>query len=113
VLNLSLTILQHVPPLCDYKVWIDTERDAEAKRYFRSMVELNMMEEELCAHRMEECRHVTFFPTHREMDREEYKEKREQEKACKREKARRVKKVYERGGDEALRKAKWPSLTQD
>jgi hypothetical protein len=51
VLNLSLTVLQHVPPLCDYKVLIDTERDA--------------------------------------------------------------KEAYERGGDEALRKAKWPSLTQD
>jgi hypothetical protein len=47
------------------------------------------------------------------MDREEYKEKQEQERAHKREKARRVKEAYERGGDEALRKAKWPSLTQD
>jgi hypothetical protein len=43
VLNLSLTILQFVPPLCDYKVWIDTERDADVKCYHRSMVELNMM----------------------------------------------------------------------
>jgi hypothetical protein len=30
----------------DYKMWIDTERDAEAKRYLHNMVELNMMEEE-------------------------------------------------------------------
>jgi hypothetical protein len=45
------------------------------------------------------------------MDREEYKEKRE--RARKREKARHAKKVYERGGDEVLRKAKWSSLTQD
>jgi hypothetical protein len=28
-------------------VWIYTKRDAEVKRYLRSMVELNMMEEEL------------------------------------------------------------------
>jgi hypothetical protein len=47
------------------------------------------------------------------MDREDYKEKREQERARKREKAPRVKEAYEWGGDEALRKAKWPSLTQD
>jgi hypothetical protein len=81
VLNLSFTILQHVPPLCEYKVWIDTERDAEAKCYLRSMIDLNMMEEEFHAHRMEECRHATFFVRQHEMDCEEYKEKREQERA--------------------------------
>jgi hypothetical protein len=75
VLNLSLTALQHVPPLCDYKVWIDTERDAEAKCYLCSMVELNMMEEEFRAHRMEERRCAAFFARQREMNREEYKEK--------------------------------------
>jgi hypothetical protein len=77
------------------------------------MVELNMMEEEFCARRMEECRRATFFARQCEMDHEEYKEKREQERARKREKARRAKEAYERGGDEALRKAKGPSLTQD
>jgi hypothetical protein len=75
VLNLSLTVLQHVPPLCDYKVWIDTERDAEAKCYLCSMVELNIMEEEFRAHRMEERRCAAFFAMSREMNREEYKEK--------------------------------------
>jgi hypothetical protein len=113
VLNLSLTILQHVPPLCDYKVWLDTERYAEVKHYLRSMVDLNMMEEEFRARRMEERRRAAFFARQREMGREEYKEKREQKRAHKHEKARRAKKAYERGGDEALRKAKWPSLTQD
>jgi hypothetical protein len=113
VLNLSLTILQHMPPLCDYKVWIDTERVAEVKRYLHCMVVLNMMKEEFCGRRMEERMHAAFFARQREMDREDYKEKREQERARKREKAPRVKEAYERGGDEALRKAKWPSLTQD
>jgi hypothetical protein len=47
------------------------------------------------------------------MDREEYKEKQEKETARKHEKARRVNEAHERGGDEALRKAKWPCLTQD
>jgi hypothetical protein len=61
VLNLSLTVLQHVPPLCDYKVWIDTERDAEVKCYLCNMVELNMMEEEFRARRMEERRCAAFF----------------------------------------------------
>jgi hypothetical protein len=61
VLNLSLTVLQHVPPLCDYKVWIDTESDAEVKCYLCSMVELNMMEEEFRACRMEERRCAAFF----------------------------------------------------
>jgi hypothetical protein len=113
VLNLSLTVLQHVPPLCDYKVWIDTERNAEVKRYLCSMAELNMMEEEFHARSMEEHKRAAFFARQHEMDCEEYKEKREQERAHKCEKAQRAKEAYARGGDEALRKAKWPSLTQD
>jgi hypothetical protein len=113
VLNLSLTVLQSVPPLCDYKVWIDTERGAKVKCYLCSMVELNMMEEEFCGRRMEERRRVTFFVRQREMDCEEHKEKQEQERKHKHEKARHVKEAYERSGDEALRKAKWLSLTQD
>jgi hypothetical protein len=75
------------------------------------MVELNMMDEEFRTHRMEERRRAAFFAKQREMDREEYKEKREQERSHKREKARRAKEAYERGGDEAL--SKWPSHTQD
>jgi hypothetical protein len=50
-----------VPPLCDYKVWIDTKRDVEAKHYLYCMVELNMMEEEFRAYRMEELRHAAIF----------------------------------------------------
>jgi hypothetical protein len=40
MLNLSLIVLQLVFPLCDYKVWIDTERGEEAKNHLRRMVEL-------------------------------------------------------------------------
>jgi hypothetical protein len=47
------------------------------------------------------------------MDHEEYKAMREEERARKREKARRVKEAYERGGEKVLMKAKWPRLTQD
>jgi hypothetical protein len=47
------------------------------------------------------------------MARDEYKEKREEEMAWKREKARRVKEAYARGGEIALMKGKWPRLTQD
>jgi hypothetical protein len=68
-------------------VWIDIERDAEAKRYLCSMVELNMMDEEFHACRMEERRRAAFFARQREMDREKYKAKREEERARKREKA--------------------------
>jgi hypothetical protein len=46
ILNLSLIVLQSVPPSCNYKVWIDTERGVVEKYYLRNMVELNMMEEE-------------------------------------------------------------------
>jgi hypothetical protein len=49
----------------------------------------------------------------REMDREEYKEKREKERARKHEKARHVKEVYVKGGERALMKGKWSRLTQD
>jgi hypothetical protein len=51
------------------------------------MVELNMMEEKFHARRMEERMRAAFFVRQREMDREEYKEKREQERARKCEKA--------------------------
>jgi hypothetical protein len=78
---------QPVPPLCVYKVWIDIERGAEEKHYLRNMVELNMMEEELRAHRMVEHKHAAYFAMQREMAHVEYKEKREEERARKREKA--------------------------
>jgi hypothetical protein len=61
MLNLALTILQPMPALCDYKVWIDTERDAEVKHYLRSMLQSNMMEEEFRARRMDERRCAAFF----------------------------------------------------
>jgi hypothetical protein len=113
MLNLSLIILQLVPPLCDYKVWIDTERDEKAKHHLCNMVKLNMMEEVFRVHRMEECRHAAYFDMQCEMDREEYKEKREEERAQKSEKARRAKEVFARGGEKALMKDKWSRLAQD
>jgi hypothetical protein len=113
MLNLSLIVLQLVFPLCDYKVWIDTERGEEAKNHLCCKVELNLMEEEFRTHRTVEHRHAVFFASQREMDREEYKEKREEERAQKHEKARRAKAAYERGGEKALVKGKWARLTQD
>jgi hypothetical protein len=100
-----------VPPLCDYKVWIDTKRREEVKCYLRNMVELNMMEEEYRARRMEERRRAAYFAMQCEMDREEYKENREEERAWKHDKARRAKEAYGRGGEKALMKGKWPHLT--
>jgi hypothetical protein len=110
---LSLIILQLVFPLCDYKVWIDTERGEEAKNHLRRMVELNLMEEEFRARRTAKHMCAVFFASQREMDRGEYKEKREEERARKREKAQRAKAAYERGGEKALVKGKWVHLTQD
>jgi hypothetical protein len=98
MLNLSLIALQLVFPLCDYKVWIDTERGEEVKNHLRRMVKLNLMEEE--------------FRTRR-MDRDEYKEKRKEQRARKCEKARCAKEAYERGGEKVLLKGKWARLTQD
>jgi hypothetical protein len=77
------------------------------------MVELNLMEEEFHARRMVERRRDAYFAMQREMDRGEYKEKREQKRARKRERAQQANEAYERGGEEALRRAKWPGLTQD
>jgi hypothetical protein len=74
VLNLSFTVLQHVPPFCDYKVLI--QRDTEAKRYLCSMIDLNMIEEEFRARCMKERRRAAFFVRQCEMDHEEDKEKR-------------------------------------
>jgi hypothetical protein len=112
LLNLALIVLQLVPPLCDYKVWIDTERGAAVKRHLRNMVELNMMEE-FCGRRMAERKCATYFAMKREMACEEFKEKREEERARKREKARRAKEAYAKGGERALMKVKWPHLTQE
>jgi hypothetical protein len=86
MLNLPLIVLHPVPPLCEYKVWINTERGATAKHHLHNMVELNMMEQEFHARRMAEHKHVAYFTMQRNMDREGYKEKRE-ERARKREKA--------------------------
>jgi hypothetical protein len=66
---------------------------------------------ELCARRMAEHKHATYFAMQREMAREDYKEKWEEERAWKRKKARRVKEAYARGGVIALMKGKWPRLT--
>jgi hypothetical protein len=74
-------------PLCDYKMWIDTERGEKVKHHLCNVVQLNMMEEKFRAHRMEERRHAAYFTMQREKDREEYKEKREVERTRKREKA--------------------------
>jgi hypothetical protein len=101
-----------VPPLCDYKVWINTKRGEKVKHHLRNMVQLNMMEEEFHAHRMEERRRAAYFAIQHEMDREEYKEKQE-ERARKREKARCAKEAYARGGEKVLIKGKWSHLTQD
>jgi hypothetical protein len=77
------------------------------------MVKLNMMEEEFRAHRMEERRRAAYFTMQREMVREEYKGKREEERAQKRKKTRCAKEAYARSGEKALMKGKWPRLTQD
>jgi hypothetical protein len=111
MLNLSFIGLHPVPPLCDYKVWIDTERDAKAKCYLCNMVELNMMEEEFHARKMAEHKHAGYFAMKHEMAREEYKEKREEERAWKREKAQRAKEAYARGSERELITHKWPRLT--
>jgi hypothetical protein len=47
--------------------------------YLCLMTQLNMIEE-LCAHRMEERKRATYFAKHREMDHEQNKEKREEER---------------------------------
>jgi hypothetical protein len=90
MLNLLLIVLQSVHPLCEYKVWINTKRGAKAKHHLRNMVQLNMMEEEFHARMMEEPKRAAYFVVQREMDREEYKEKQEEELAQKCEKVRRM-----------------------
>jgi hypothetical protein len=109
--NLLLIVLQVVPPLCDYKVWINTERGAEVKCYLCNMVELNMIQEEFRARRMVEHKCATDFAMQREMARDEYKEKREEERTRKWEKTQCAKEAYARGGERALMKGKWPYLT--
>jgi hypothetical protein len=83
------------------------------KHHLRNMVELNMMEEEFRARRMAKHKHAAYLAMKCEMDREEYKEKQEEERARKHEKARRAKEVNAKGGERALIKGKWPRLTQD
>jgi hypothetical protein len=113
MLNVSLLVLHPVPPLCDYKIWISTERGAKVKHFLCLMVELNTMEEEFRIHRMEERKLASYFAMQCEMKREHEKEKQGEERARKHEKACRVKEAYARGGKKALMKGKWPRLTQD
>jgi hypothetical protein len=86
MINELFIILQHVPPLCDYKVWIDVVRGPEVISYLCLMVRLNMMEEEFRVCRMEEHKCTTYFAMHRETNHERDKEKREEERAHKCEK---------------------------
>jgi hypothetical protein len=65
-------------------VWIDTKRGAEVISYLCSMAQLYMMD----------------------------KEKREEERAQKYEKAHRVKEAFGRGGEQARIKGKWSHLNQ-
>jgi hypothetical protein len=83
MLNLSFIGLQPVLSLCEYMVWIDTERDAVAKCYLRNMVELNMMDKEFYARKMAERKRTGYFAMKHEIAREVYKEKREEERARK------------------------------
>jgi hypothetical protein len=66
------------------------------------MVELNLIKEEFCACRMKEHKRTAYFAMQHEMDHEEYKEKWEEERAWKREKAQCVKETYARGGEKEL-----------
>jgi hypothetical protein len=70
------------------------------------MARLNMMGEEFRAGRMEERKCSTYFVMHREMDREQYKEKREEERAQKYEKTCHAEEVFARGGEYARIKGK-------
>jgi hypothetical protein len=83
------------------------------KRHLHNMVEQNMMEKEFCGRRMAERKRAAYFAMKCEIAREEYKEKREEERAQKHEKAQRAKEAYAKGGERALMKAKWSRLTQD
>jgi hypothetical protein len=74
---------------------------------------LNMMEEEFCDRRMAEHKHAAYFAIHCEMDHEQDKEKREEERARKCKKACRAKGAFAHGGEQALIKDKWPHITLD
>jgi hypothetical protein len=65
MLNLLLIVLQSVSLLCDYKMWIDTERGVEGKHYLHNMIKLNMMEEEFRARSMVERKCVACFAMQR------------------------------------------------
>jgi phosphoglycerate dehydrogenase-like enzyme len=69
------------------------------------MARLDMMEEEFRARRMEEHKCAAAFSLRREMECEQDKEKRE-EWEWKREKARRAKAAFLKGGEEAQIKGK-------
>jgi hypothetical protein len=97
-----LIILQPVPPLCDYKVWVDIEKGAEAISYLCLMAQLNMMEQEFRAQRMAQHKQAAYFAMRHEMDSEQDKEKREEERARKPEKAHHAKEAFARGGEKAL-----------
>jgi len=99
--------------LCDYNVWIDTERSPDAISYLRSMARLELMENEFRARRRAERERDADRLRRREEERRKEEEKRTEERARKLEKGRRAKAAYVKGGQDALNKGKWPRLTQD
>jgi hypothetical protein len=77
------------------------------------MAWLNMMEEEFCTRRMAERNRTAYFAIRSELDHEQDKEKRREERAWKREKARHANEAFARGGEQVLIEGKWSHLTQD
>jgi hypothetical protein len=62
---------------------------------------------------MEERKRAAYIVIRHEMDNEQDRKKREEERAQKHEKAHRVKEAFARGGEQVLIQGKWPHLTQD
>jgi hypothetical protein len=104
--------LQNPAPLCDFRQWIDTERPKQAFDYLRREKEMREMEEEFRVRRMKQKEKEEEMTRRREEKLRKEAEKREAEREIKRERARRNKAALDEGGEDALKKGKWPRCTQ-
>ena len=98
--------------MCDFRQWIDTERSWEALDFICKRKRLREQKEESDRHRAWINKRKA--ERQREIDDKLKKEKemREIEREKKRERARRAKEAIARGGEDAIRKGKWPRATQ-
>ena len=106
------SLLQNPPPLCDFRQWIDTARPQAAFEFFERQKEKRERDRQIQQRWEMENERDERARIKREEEERKAAEQRAAERERKLERARRNKAAMEEGGEDALRKGKWPRCTQ-